>query len=236
MLSFAGCYPLQDVIIKAMDTLDSLHLQMRLEGKQVVEPHWIRQVEAVPGEALPLVLLAQLATGRQVAYYSENLPAGLQKELAAVTIEFPGVAPLLQLLKARGMPCEAGHYKTYVFPSLPAANGDVICLSKEEERVTAFGFGGFAGDVYAIVRDGNIVSACVSARENDRCGEAWVYTAPGHRGRGFAQQVVRAWARSLLEADKVPFYSHKIENRASASLARRLGLQPAFEEIAIEPA
>jgi hypothetical protein len=50
------------------------------------------------------------------------------------------------------------------------------------------------------------------------------------------KQVVRAWARSLLEAGKVPFYSHKIENRASANLARRLGLQPVFEEIAIEPA
>jgi hypothetical protein len=30
------------------------------------------------------------------------------------------------------------------------------------------------------------------------------------------KQVVRAWARSLLEAGKVPFYSHKIESRASA--------------------
>jgi hypothetical protein len=50
------------------------------------------------------------------------------------------------------------------------------------------------------------------------------------------KQVVRAWARSLLEAGKVPFYSYKIENRALAGLAWRLGLQPVFEEIAIGPA
>ena len=219
-----------------MDPLDYLHLQMRLEGKQVVTPHWIRQAEAVPGEGMPPMLLAQLADGRQIAYYSEDLSPDLQQELAAGKIDFPYIDPLLQLLKARGMLCEPGHYKTYVFPSMPASDREVVCLSKDDASVKAFGFSGFAGDVYAIVRSGRVVSACVSARENAQCGEAWVYTDSDHRGQGFAQQVVRAWARSLLEADKVPLYSHKIENRASASLARRLGLQPVFEEIAIEPA
>jgi len=37
----------------------------------------------------------------------------------------------------------------------------------------------------------------------------------------------------LMNAGKVPFYSHKVENVASASLARKLGLQPVFEEISI---
>jgi RimJ/RimL family protein N-acetyltransferase len=219
-----------------MEPLDSLHLQMRLEGKQVIQPHWIRQVEDVPGEQLPLMLLAQFADGKQVAYYSEELSPGLQEELAAVTIEFPHVDSLLKLLKDRGMRCQAGHYRTYVFPSTPAEDGDVIRLSKDDQQVKAFGSGGFAENVYVLLRGGRIVSACVSAREDTRCGEAWVYTGPEHRGQGFAQQVVRAWARSLLGAGKVPFYSHKIENRASASLSRRLGLQPVFEEIAIEPA
>ncbi|HEY3475013.1 MAG TPA: GNAT family N-acetyltransferase [Anaerolineales bacterium] len=217
-----------------MRPLDYLHLQMRLEGKQVVDLDRIREVEAVPGEELPLILLAQLTDGKQITYYSEVMSPDLKEELASAEIDFTHIDPLLQLLKAHGMPCEAGHYKTYVFPSMPANDMEVVCLSKYEARVKAFGFGGFAGDVYAILRGGKIVSACVSARENGRCGEAWVYTDAEHRGQGLAQQVVRAWARSLLEAGKVPFYSHKIENRASAGLAQRLGLQPVFEEVAIE--
>ena len=217
-----------------MDPLDYLHLQMRLDGKQVVEPHWIRQVEAVPGEELPLLLLARLADGKQVTYYSEALSPEVQEELSSTRFEFPHIDPLLHVLTAHGLPCEAGHYKTYVFPSMPATEQDVVCLSKDDPGVKAFGFSGFAGDVHAILRNQRIVSACVSARENDRCGEAWVYTDPEQRGRGFAQRVVRAWARSVLEAGKAPFYSHKIKNDASARLARRLGLQAIFEEIAIE--
>ena len=59
-----------------------------------------------------------------------------------------------------------------------------------------------------------------------------MYTSPDYRQRGFAQKAVNAWARGLIQAGKVPFYSHKIENAASANLARKLGLQPVFEEIA----
>jgi predicted GNAT family acetyltransferase len=110
---------------------------------------------------------------------------------------------------------------------------DVQCLSKQDARVKAFGFDGFAEQVYAVEQNGGLASACVSTRENHACGEAWVYSAPEYRRQGFAQRAVRAWARSLLEAGKVPFYSHSIKNEASASLARKLGLLPLFEEIAI---
>jgi predicted GNAT family acetyltransferase len=73
----------------------------------------------------------------------------------------------------------------------------------------------------------------MSVRENDQCGEAWVYTDPAYRQLGFARQAVCAWAQKMLSAGKVPFYSHKIGNLASANLAKRLELQPVFEEISI---
>jgi predicted GNAT family acetyltransferase len=95
------------------------------------------------------------------------------------------------------------------------------------------GFDSFTEDVFAIEQNGTLVSACVSTRENQECGEAWVYTIAEYRHRGCAQKVVKAWARSLMDAGKVPFYSHKMENEASASLARKLGLRPVFEEISI---
>ena len=89
----------------------------------------------------------------------------------------------------------------------------------------------FAESVYAVERDDKIISACVSTRENDFCGEAWVYTDTSYRHQGYAQKVVGAWATSLISAGKVPFYSHKIQNVASANLAKCLGLKPVFEEI-----
>jgi RimJ/RimL family protein N-acetyltransferase len=150
-------------------------------------------------------------------------------------VKFPNIEPLLDLLRSANISFDVGHYKTYVFPPSIAdsAHNDVKCFSREDPLVRIFGFGDFAEQVYALERDGRVVSACVSIRENDRCGEAWVYTDEKYRKQGFARQVAGAWAQGMLNADKVPFYSHKIDNMASAGLAKHLGLQPAFEEIAI---
>jgi RimJ/RimL family protein N-acetyltransferase len=220
---------------KRMEPLAYLHIQMRLEGKGLVNEHLMRQLEVMPDEELPWVLIARLASGKLVAYYDEAISSDLQKELAESIFEteFSKIDSLGRVLKSHNIRFEVGHYKTYVFPSQPPKDVDVICLSKQDPKVKRFGFDGFAEKIYAIHQNDIIVSACVSAREDEKCGEAWVYTVLDYRRQGFAQKVVNAWARSLLHAGKIPFYSHKIENAASANLARKLGLQPVFEEISI---
>lgn len=214
-----------------------LHLQLRLEGKAVFNRCLLRQVEVVPGEEVPFLLIAKLANQEMVMYYDEALSSDLQKELVASIsdVQFPNVDAQVDILKKHNLPCEVGHYRTYVLPSTPASDADVLPFPKHDPKVKDFGFHGFAQHVYAIECNSRLISACVSVRENDRCGEAWVYTAAEYRGQGFAQKVVKAWAGSLMEAGKVPFYSHKIDNLASANLAAKLGLQPVFEEIVIAP-
>ncbi|HSL28513.1 MAG TPA: GNAT family N-acetyltransferase, partial [Anaerolineales bacterium] len=179
--------------------------------------------------------IAQLSDAGLVVYYGEGISLKLQQAISVriPEIEFPHVEPLLQVLTAHHIDPQVGHYKTYVVPSRSAHQRDVLCLSKHDPSVKVFGFDVFADRVYAVQKNEAMISACVSARENASCGEAWVYTAPEYRGLGFAQKVVRAWAGSLTDAGKVPFYSHKLENTASANLAAKLGLQPVFEEIAI---
>jgi GNAT acetyltransferase len=220
---------------KMMHPLDYLHLQMRLEGIEIVHESLIRQVEVVPGEEMPLMLIAQLADGSLMAYYKVAISQDLHKELVACIhdIQFPNLDVVLNILRRHGIEFEAGHYKTYLFPSMPSITLDVLCLSKNDPRVKEFGFDSFAEYVYALERSGNLVSACVSTRENETCGEAWVFTASEYRHQGLAHNVVSAWAGSLLSAGKVPFYTHKIDNFASANLARSLKLQPVFEEISI---
>jgi RimJ/RimL family protein N-acetyltransferase len=219
-----------------MEPLEYLHLQLRLEGNEVVQECFLHQVEVVPGEEVPLMLIVQLAKREWVAYYAEYIFPDLQKELAARIheIEFPKIEPLLNILEQRNIQFDVGHYKTYVFPSMPGNDSAVSCFSKEDPKARAFGFEGFAGNVYAIEQDDRIVSTCVSTRENKKCGEAWVYTSPEYRHHGFAQRVASAWAKSLMDVGKIPFYSHKIENLASANLAKKLNVQPMFEEIAIQ--
>ena len=177
-----------------MNPLTYLLLQMRLEGKGLVGENTIRQVQVVPGEELPLVLFAQLADQKLVAYYSELLSSDLQAQLSICvsSIEFPEITPILDILKSHNIPSETGHYKTYLFSPQTTTHPEVTCLSKHDPKIQAFGFDGFAEQVYAIERDGRVVSACVSAREDKNCGEAWVNSDPAYRRQGLAKQVASA--------------------------------------------
>ena len=220
-----------------MNPLDYLHLQLRLEGKESVNDNLLRQIEVVPDEDVPLMLIARLADENLFSYFDEALSVEIREKLTKQVsdITFPNIELLSTVLQHRNISFEIGHYKTYIFPEQYAEFKDevVICYSRHDPKVLGFGFDGFAESVFAIEQDGKIVSACVSTRENDFCGEAWVYTDEDYRHQGFAQKVVSAWAARLRMAGKVPFYSHKIQNIASSNLARRLGLQPVFEELVI---
>jgi GNAT superfamily N-acetyltransferase len=210
---------------------------MQLEGKSLIGERLMRDAEAAPDGDLPLMLIAQLSTRELVTYYNKDLPADLQRGLAGCVraITFPHIEAVTDFLNSHKIQTEAGHYATYVFPtnSTDLLAGDVIICSKQDARVLAFGFNGPVEPVFAIERHGRIVSACASARENEQCGEAWVFTDPEYRNQGLGGKVVSAWANGLIRARKIPFYSHELENTASASLARRLELQPVFEEINI---
>ena len=220
-----------------MSLLEYLHLQLRLEGKEVVNGNLLRQVEAVPGEDMPLMILGFLSTQDLIDYYDESLSTELREKLKhqISLIKFPYVEPIIHFLQLQSFLLEVGHYKTYIFPEHDQTSPiqEVKPYSKLDLKVQAFGFDSFAEEVFAIERGGKIVSACVSTRENKQCAEAWVYTDPNYRNQGFAGQVVRAWARKMSQAGKVPFYSHKIENKTSAGLAAKLGLVPVFEEVSI---
>ena len=98
----------------------------------------------------------------------------------------------------------------------------------------------------ALVEHGHAVSLCCCARSpgtsavaaeacvSPEAAEASVETAPGHRGRGYATRTVAAWARSVQAQGLLPLYSTSWENRASRSVARRLGLIPYGEDLHIE--
>ncbi len=219
-----------------MHSLEYLHLQMRLEGKRLNQ-NGLMESFLPQGDDLPLVLVAQTFDEHTIAYFSERMSPELLERLSACAnqINFPNVDTLLKILYSYDIQPEEGHYKTYVFPEHYAQIkiNRVNCFSKDDPKVKAFGFDKLADQVYAIEDRGVILSACVAVRQNSESAESWVFTAPEHRRKGLGQLVVMAWAKGMLHAGIVPFYSHKIQNVASAKLANRLGLIPVFEEIAI---
>jgi predicted GNAT family acetyltransferase len=75
-----------------------------------------------------------------------------------------------------------------------------------------------------MVKDGQAVSVCFSARLTAEAAEAGLHTAPSARGRGYATAVTAGWALAIRKRGAIPLYSTAWDNLASQAVARRLGL------------
>jgi hypothetical protein len=78
--------------------------------------------------------------------------------------------------------------------------------------------------LFARVVNGQAVAVCGSVRITPRAHEAGVETAAAFRGRGYAVEVVAAWARAVRAAGPEPLYSTAWRNAASRAVARKLAL------------
>jgi len=218
-----------------MQPLDYLYAQMRLEGKGLIVPDRLTRLPTADDD-VPLVLVAQLADAAIKVFFGELLTAEIREQLIlhAHALQFPLVTPIRQVLHSYSIRTQFGHFRTYLFPThVSNTDAPVQQYRADDPKIRAFDFAGFGTPIFAIEQAGQLLSACVSVRENDQCGEAWVYTAADYRRQGLARNVVTAWAQSLIGVGKIPFYSHKIDNSGSAGLAQRLGLLPIFDEISI---
>ncbi len=77
---------------------------------------------------------------------------------------------------------------------------------------------------FVVLADRRPVSWAWTQDGSARAAELAVETSPEYRRRGFARQVVAAWAAHELSAGRVAFYSYFTGNEASAALARSLGV------------
>ncbi|MEP6690848.1 MAG: GNAT family N-acetyltransferase [Gemmatimonadaceae bacterium] len=78
--------------------------------------------------------------------------------------------------------------------------------------------------MFALVVDGEARALCCSVRITALAHEAGVETATQFRGRGYAAEVVVAWANAVRAMGRMPLYSTSWQNAASRTLARKLGL------------
>ncbi|HHT7237231.1 MULTISPECIES: GNAT family N-acetyltransferase [Bacillus] len=77
---------------------------------------------------------------------------------------------------------------------------------------------------FAIVENEQVVSICCSARSTTIAAEASVETLAEFQGNGYGTDVVTAWAISIQEEKRIPFYSTSWDNYASQAVARKLKL------------
>jgi RimJ/RimL family protein N-acetyltransferase len=218
-----------------MKTEDYLFLQMELEGIRVSGRNLITHTHP-DVEEFPLVLLADFRSKKKLLFFDDTLPPALIENLVLRNLDSFGITPIAQEFSNFGIETKSSNFKTYTFLEsfMDRDAKNVKCLHRDDPIVADFGFGGLGEQVYAIEYDGKIISACVSSRENEKAAESWVFTAPEHRGQGLALDVVSAWAGSVLQDGKIPFYSHAVANIASFKVADKLRLIHLFDETVLE--
>ena len=166
-------------------------------------------------------------------FFRHDVPAAIRAQILALPADSAFVAPeAIEYLLSRHQPSE-GYTLGVSYLGLPMISptdfSDVVRLTESDRSLIDHFDSELRASadrpVHAIVVDGRIVSACVSSRQNDEAGEAWVRTQPAFRRRGYARQVTASWAHHLTRQGKLAFYSHRIDNAASRSVAQSLGLQ-----------
>lgn len=217
-----------------MKALSLIHMQLAIERVGLDEDGLLIRVPGPDPDEIGRVS-AYHHGGDYLTYFRRDLPAPIREQIAALGAKavFSDRAAVTALL-ALDSPCtEVGLFHTYVFPEplSPYQYPDVVRLGEaHRELIEAYHAGMNATEraVYAVIRDGMIVSTCGSVREGEEAGEGYVFTRPEYRRRGYGRQVTAAWGHGLTEQGKVAFYSHTEENLASRAVARSLQLRLKF--------
>jgi RimJ/RimL family protein N-acetyltransferase len=191
------------------------------------------------GASAPRFFLGKTSDG-VVRHFRHDVGADVRRELEAASedealreqrLDAPLDSSPYEEILARSAPVQ----RTWAGPAfffseeLPPATGTVPLTERNAELLHPY-LEPWLPDVslcqpmVAFVIDGHAVSVCASVRQTAGAHEAGVDTAPLFRGRGYAGQVVAAWAKALREMGRVPLYSTSWQNKASLAVARKLGL------------
>jgi len=158
-------------------------------------------------------------------YFGRELPDKVRQQLAGLGTQINFYYPenVKELISMHYQTCRGGEdvYWSGYFTHPPE--------SHEYQATTQ------EGEDWVIVQDGQAASRALSIRQNEKCAEVYVETLPSYRRRGYGRQVVAAWAQAILNSGRVPFYSYRMGNRPSATLASSLGVVWFAYVLAFEP-
>lgn len=222
------------------------YAQIGLEGLQIVNGNKIVKIhtdhfdiEKNENAKPPKVIAVNF--GKEInIFYSNTMPNSLVANLEELKKHsfIDEQKKVIDILKENKQFNEAEHYIAYVFPNDVKVNtkNTKIFIGSDDEAIKKFDptFHKKYPVVYAVMQDNEIAACCVSSRENDKAGEAWIFTLPKYRKQGFGLKAVQLWAIELQKKGKIPFYTHEVSNIASQKLAEKLNLIKVFENVSYE--
>ena len=199
----------------------------------------LRSVNAPKGGTAPRFFIGQTLGGNQW-WFRDDLEDELVFALEALCSQEQQVEglrgstldsePYEEVLRARAEIEQVWTGPTYCFPDTAAGSSRAEFIEEEQREFLDPYLAEWLGDVtdcqpFAIIREkGRAVSLCATVRRSATAEEAGVETHAAFRGRGLAGEVVAAWGHAVRVGGRAPLYSTSWTNKASMSVARKLGL------------
>ena len=197
-----------------------------------------------PGNTIthaPRFFLGRTLSGN-VMRYRADLPEGLVQELKALSTDEPSVRTefnepprhaerYVQLLASHAPVDHVWAGPAYHFAEDVSPLRQTVLVTERNQEVLTGGFEKLLEELplwqpfMALLEEGRAVSVCRSVRITTEAHEAGVETLPKYRGRGYARDIVAAWAQRVRAVEALPLYSTSWDNNASQAVARSLRLR-----------
>jgi hypothetical protein len=194
-----------------MESLDLIGLQIRLEYQVTSDG----LLAPFPGSSEQAFYLVYRYSGGYISYFNYMLPTELRQQLLTIgpaqAFTHPGkvnklISEFFQLCRGGKEVFWSGYFTN------PPGHSEFPDVIRE------------ANDWVVEVEE-QVVCRATSVRQNTSCAEAYVETQPVYQRRGYGRQATAAWAHDILRSGRVPFYSYRLANSASAALAKSLRVE-----------
>jgi hypothetical protein len=199
--------------------------------------NFIRNINDLDGAPAPRFFFGRTPDGN-VLRFRYDLPQDIIRELTnlvtmgPVDYNLPKSTVLLdkikEILQGHGEVQKIYEGPAYKLPRRIAFPSDVIKITKDNVYLLKNSFNYMLSELqfwepcFVKFVNGNVASICFSSRIANASHEAGVETLPDFRGKGYAADVVAAWATAIYEMNRIPTYSTSWDNTASQSVARKL--------------
>jgi GNAT superfamily N-acetyltransferase len=200
-----------------MDVLELVRLRLEMEFGAPVAGNTLPPA-LVHADGQPRFIVSKHAGG-YARFYRHDLPPEARHALEQLppTRAFEDTETVAAILAAHAPLEHTWRVNWYTITAPPPASAYVDIVRTPDGHV--------------IKRDGLVVARAWTTADSARATEVEVETHENYRRRGYARQVVAAWAAEALASGKAVFYSHIGANDASRGVARSLGLEWLSDEV-----
>ena len=202
--------------------------------------NFIRNINDLDGKSAPRFFYGRTLEGN-VVRFRYDLPQDIMKNLTelidgeTISCNLPKTTVLLEkikeILQGHGKIQEIDEGPAYIVPKGIKFPRDVVRITKENVHILKDSFKYMLSELeywepcFVKFVDGKVASICFSSRIANTSHEAGLETMPDFRGRGYALEVVAAWADAIYEMKRIPIYSTSWNNTSSQSVAKKLGCE-----------